>query len=115
MQISYQGYAENILTFRDGGAVPGQPAAISGEAAVTAPAGGDFIGVCRNTRQGLAGVQLSGYVELPYSGTAPDYGLNALGADGEGGVQKADADAADVQSRYVIHIDTDSQTVGLLL
>lgn len=50
-------------------------------------AGNDFIGVVVGKRDGLACVQVAGFVTLHYTGTtAPTVGECALAGDGKGGV-----------------------------
>ena len=51
-------------------------------------AGNDFIGVVVGKRDGLACVQVAGFVTLHYTGTtAPTVGECALAGDGKGGVE----------------------------
>lgn len=69
-----------------------------------------FHGVARTVRCGLAGVVLSGFCQLPYTGATPNLGRSALCADGSGGV-KAGGDKA----YLVVDVDTVGKTVSLFL
>ena len=53
-----------------------------------------------------------GYVELPYTGTAPAVGYALLAADGKGGVRTA---ASGGRSCLVVHVDTAEKKIGLFL
>lgn len=109
MDINFSGYKENVLTFQYTGALaPGDLVVMASSGTVEKAAEGDtFIGVCANTRDGYAAVQLSGYTEAKKNGTV-NVGYNTLLADAEG--VKADADGV---SFLVIYSDTD--TVGFIL
>ena len=64
------------------------------------------------SRKGIAAVQVKGYVELPYSGTAaPGLGWVNLAADGVGGVA---VDADGIPCMVITRNQTD-KTVGLYL
>ena len=90
MSVSTKGFCENVLTLKAAsGLKAGVPVAVSANDTVSA-AGADakFCGVSVNVNGGYAGVQLSGVVTMPYTGTdAPAVGYAALAADGAGGVK----------------------------
>ena len=89
MSISYEGYNNKQLTFKAGEAVTENiPVKLSSNDTVGVCSDGDeFAGVAAQVRNGLAAVQMSGAVTLPYTGdTAPTVGYVSLAADGEGGV-----------------------------
>ena len=114
MNISFKGIGDQYVTFAaaetaDLGAV----CKISANGTVDKCAADDaFCGVIAELRFGMAGVRMGGYVELPYTGTAPALGYTALAADGEGGVKVPEKGG---QPYLVISVDTETQTVGLFL
>ena len=65
-------------------------------------AGNDFIGVVVGKRDGLACVQVAGFVTLHYTGTT---------GDGKGGV----AVTENAKKYRVLRVDTAAKTVGLYL
>lgn len=85
MSVSTKGFCENVLTLKAAsGLKAGVPVAVSANDTVSA-AGADakFCGVSVNVNGGYAGVQLSGVVTMPYTGTeAPAVGYAALASDG---------------------------------
>lgn len=113
MKVGFSGVAELVLSFEAGGTLtPGHPVSLSGNDAVSNAAAGVLpIGVCLQERCGIAAVQMKGFLELPYSGTAPQLGYNSLVADGAGGVKTA----AGGLNCLVVHVDTAAKTLGLYL
>ena len=70
------------------------------------------IGVVVGKRDGLACVQVAGFVTLHYTGTtAPSVGECALAGDGKGGV----AVTENAKKYRVLRVDTAAKTVGLYL
>lgn len=110
--ISFIGFHENMLTFNAAEDVSvGAPVMISDNSTVAAGTdGAAFCGVARSVRGGLASVQMSGYMQLPYSGTAPALGVTQLACDGNGGVK-----AASGRTAVVVDIDTANAAVGFIL
>lgn len=112
--ISYRGFNSSALTFEsDAEFKKGDPVAISAAGACS-PAEEDdlFIGICVSVRGNLITVQMEGYVEVPYSGTAPECGWGLLCADGDGGVAVSEGTAAVYR---IISVDTVNKTVGFIL
>ncbi len=109
----YKGFNENVCTFKASGNIAaGQPVTLCDNCTVLASLENtEFHGVAVSYRNGAAAVQLTGYVELPYSGTAPGIGTTALVADGNGGVMMGEAG----KKVLVISVDTVSETVGIIL
>ena len=109
----YKGFNENVCTFASsGGVAAGQPVQVCANYTVTtAPENGEFHGVAIISRNDAVSVQLTGYVELPYSGTAPAVGTVALAADGNGGVMAS----SDGKEYLVINVDTINKTIGFML
>lgn len=113
MSIAFNGYNEQILTFENNGAVVGSPAKISAAKTVSKCAdGNDFVGIVTSERGGAAGVQVDGYVEIKYSGTAPDLGFSGLVADAFGGVKESESAA---KKYKVLFVDTENTVVGFIL
>ncbi len=71
MDINYNGYQENVLTFEcDGTVEKGDLVAMASSGKVAKAAENSaFIGKCLSVKGGYAAVQLSGYVETAKSGT----------------------------------------------
>jgi hypothetical protein len=111
MTVSFQGFHENAATFA-GEAAPGAPVKISAAGAVAgAPADSVFCGVSAGGGGGHVTIQLTGYVSLPYTGSAPALGYAKLLANGSGGVKAASSG----REYLVLDADTVRQTVGFLL
>ena len=87
--ITFDSIHETYMTFQaEKALLAGQVCKITGNGTVGPCAAGDeFCGAARSVRLGMAGVVLSGFVRLPYSGDAPAVGYAALCADGKGGVK----------------------------
>lgn len=73
----------------------------------------DFIGVCVSDKGTYAGVQLEGYVECQYSGSAPNYGWVKLVADEDGKVVVGKTAGAPM--RRVVKVDDINNVVGFIL
>ena len=111
MNISYNGFMENTMTFEadDSLGASGVPVTITEEGKASACSEGDKIcGVTVNVREGYASVQLAGYVELPSEGEIKT-GFTAVSA-GEGGAVKADA-----QGREVLVLSNQDGVAGFIL
>lgn len=74
---------------------------------------GIFIGTCLDVRNGMATVNLFGYAEFPYTGSAPSLGANALAANGKGGVKQASYSSGRIV--LVVDVDTTASVVKFLL
>ena len=115
MKVSYEGIGALYATFSCGALTEGAPVRVS--AAGTAAAcgkGNEIAGVAKAVSRGkdACSVQLRGFVTLPYSGTAPSLGYNALVADGSGGVKVSDSSA---RQRLVVEVDAAAGQVTFLL
>ncbi len=113
MKISLNGYGENAATFRFTGLVrTNSPVSMSDNFTVKPSEENEcIIGVALNKRDDIAAVQLSGYVQLDYSGTAPSVGICKLTADGNGGV----AVNASGREYIVTDVNTVNGKVGFIL
>ena len=106
--VGFDGIGSMVITVKDGGVVPGQPCKCSGGKAMEKAAAGEaFQGVCLWQRNDIAGVQVDGFLTMPYTGTAPTVGFDILAADGNGGVQKS----ASGKSRMIVDVDSVLKTV----
>lgn len=110
--VGFTGFHENMVTFHcDDTVKVGIPVTVNGKAAVTkSTAGMSFCGIARSVRENCASVQLSGYMRLPYSGTAPAYGVTSITADGNGGIKSGVG-----CSVLVVEIDTEAKECGFIL
>ncbi|MBW7572720.1 hypothetical protein [Caproiciproducens faecalis] len=113
MNISLNGYGEQMATFEaEAGVTPGMPVKMTGNGKVGAGTALDaFCGVAVSVRGGFAAVQLSGYVTVPYSGTAPTVGYQKLNCAADGKVQTESTG----RSLLVTDVDTAAQTCGIIL
>ena len=113
MSVSVNGFNENVLTFKAETTVKANtPVKVSkNDTVAPCSAGNAVCGVAVNLHAGYAGVQLSGFVTLPYTSTAPTLGFSALCADGTGGVKVGDAG----RKYLVTNVNTEKQTVSFML
>ncbi len=112
MSISFKGLGENVITFKTTNAVAGEPVTVNANDTVAKSAAGDsFCGVAASVVDGCAAVQISGFVELPYSGTAPTVGYNTLVANGNGGVKTNSTG----RNLLVVNVNTTKSTAVVLL
>ena len=109
MEINFNGYRENVLTFAYTGTVAAGTRVKMSASGTVAPAdaNGDFIGVVVSVRGGYAAVQIDGYVECAKDGTV-NTGVVKL-VNTSTGVKAAESGI----DRLVIY--TDSNTVGFIL
>ncbi|HEX3017876.1 MAG TPA: hypothetical protein VHP31_08505 [Caproicibacter sp.] len=114
MELSFNGFGENAATFSaQDGVAAGAPVKMTGNGTVGVCAAGDnFCGVALNTRGGYAAVQLRGYVQLPYDGTAPAVGWQALSASAGGKIQTA---ATGGRTILVVDVDDTAKICGVIL
>lgn len=112
--VSYKGFEEKFLTFKNTGVKKGDLVAINADgAAETAKGSANFIGVCvDDSHEGYITAQVSGYVEMPYTGTKPAMNYSAFSANGNGGV-KLESDGKVMFK--VLKIDSAKNIVGFIL
>lgn len=112
MKVAFEEIGRMSATFAATGGENGQVCKISANGTVAPCADGDvFCGVLEGVRKGFAGVQLEGFAEVGYTGTAPSLGYVNLAANGSGGVKTASAGRACL----VVSVDTADQTVIIKL
>ncbi|MBQ3929026.1 MAG: hypothetical protein II711_02925 [Clostridia bacterium] len=110
MNVSFNGYGENIATFETAADVTvGAPVMISDNGKVSA-ATSAFCGVCKGLRNGYAAVQLDGYVRLPYTGTVT-VGYTKLVINSG----KIKTDTTNGRQILVVDVDTADGTAGIIL
>lgn len=103
MKVCFEDIGHMSATFAVASGEAGVPVRLSGNAAVAPCADGEvFCGVLESCRGGFGGVQLHGFVTLPYTGTAPTLGYNTLVGNGSGGVKVATGG----RSLLVVSVDT---------
>lgn len=113
MNISMKGYGENTATFKFQGLVcPAHTVKMTDNLTVGPCEAGDaFSGVAVNIRDEYACVQLSGHVQLDYTGTAPAVGYCALVSDGKGGVSVGE----NGREYLVVSVDTAKSKAEIIL
>lgn len=112
MKVSFQGIGEQIATFEAAeGVQPGKPVKLSANGTVALCAAGDTpCGVAVNVRGGFAGVQLSGFAELPYTGTL-NLGRQSIVADANGAVKAATSGGVPV---LVVYAESVGKVAGVI-
>ena len=112
--VSYKGFGEQFLTFKNTKVQKGDLVSIKTDGvAEKANNSAKFIGVCvDDSHEGYITVQVSGYVELPYTGTMPNMNYSALTSNGSGGVKFENG--GDVIFK-VLKIDSANNTAGFIL
>lgn len=112
MAISYESIGQVCITCTNSGAAENVPCKIIYNNSISSCLDGNAIhGVVVATRGSLATVAISGFVTLPYTGTAPTLGFCPLAAASSGKVKKLDG----AHEYLVISVDTTSKTVTFLL
>lgn len=110
MNVSFDGYNANSLTFEAADTVSvGTPVAMSDNGKVTA-ASSAFCGVCTALKNGYASVQLDGYVRLPYTGSVT-IGYKKLAAENG----KVKVDNTNGKEYLVLDVNSDTHTLGIIL
>lgn len=113
MSNSYLGFRKEVLTFTSvTGLEKGYATTISDTGVIAVPDGLDFIGIVDSVRGTIAGVQMEGYVECRYSGTAPTLGICMLGGGAVGSVK-----VSTTAKKYyrVLKVDTAKHIIGFIL
>lgn len=110
MNVCFNGYGENVLTFETQGTINvGDPVMISANGKVSA-ASGNFCGICTAVRNGYAAVQMTGYATASYT-TAPSVGYSKISASGG----KINANSTNGREYLVVDVDTTAKTFGFIL
>ncbi len=90
MNVSFKGFNEKALTFMcEEEIAKGYPVKITENSTVSKCGESEaFTGICLDSDSENATVQMSGYVKMNYSDTAPQLGKNALVCAADGTVQE---------------------------
>lgn len=114
MSIKFNGINNEVVTFKATAPIkagtPVRPSA--NETVIAAPSNSPFIGVVENYSNGLVGVRIRGYFELPFSSTAPTVGFAKLATDGNGGVK---IDTTYGRECAIVFVDDAAKTVGFFM
>ena len=111
MKVAFEEIGHLSATFALANGEPGKVCKMSASGTVTQCGDGDtFCGVIETARNGIAGVQLHGFAELPYTGSAPAVGFTNLQADAAGGIK-----AAGTHAYLVVSVDTVHKTAMIEL
>lgn len=113
MKFDFKGFDEKVLTFKAGdNTQKGMPVTLSNDKTVVpASSNGDFIGICTGVADGVATVQVKGYVEVGYVDNLT-YNHVPVAADGNGKIKQYGS------SKYVatvIYIDNTNHIAGIIL
>lgn len=114
MNVSFNGFQEQVLTLEtDTPLAAGVPVKVTGNGKAAPCADGDSpAGITSGpSREGFAAVQVSGYVRIAYSGTAPAWNRTVIAADAGGGIKAAETG----REVLVVEQDTAAGTVGIIL
>ncbi len=111
MKAAFEEIGYLAVTFAQTGCAAGKVCKLGGNAAVAPCAAGDkFCGIAQSIRGGYAAVQVEGFAEVPYTGTAPGVGYVSLCADGSGGVKTGAG-----REYLVVNVDTAAKIVTIKL
>lgn len=113
MRVSFNGFDERLLTLESDGAIKkGGLVKMSGSGRVTLCNDGDnFIGIAVNSEEDACSVQLGGYINMPYSGTAPGVGYARLACDASGKICTAESG----REYLVLDVDEINRIIGFIL
>lgn len=110
MNISFNGFDEEVITFETDGNIEANSPVMVTDNGIVDNALGTFCGICKCTRNGYAAVQLKGYVVVPYI-NAPKVGYSKLTAVNG----KVTVDNTYGREYLVINVDASTKTVGFML
>ena len=113
MSVAFDGIGACLLTFKAGQVAKGDIVAMTDNDTVgTAAANAAPVGIVLNKRLDWAAVQVAGYAQVTYSGTAPKVGWNSLAADGSGGLRTVTSGG---RNCLVVSVDSENSHMGLFL
>ncbi len=111
MKVSFEEIGHLSATFECDQASVGQVCKVTANGKVAPCVDGEnFCGIIESVRKGAAGVQLHGFAEVKYSGSAPALGFSNLQSNGTGGVK-----AAGTRSYLVVSVDAVNHTAMIEL
>lgn len=105
MKVAFEEICAIRASFTADSGEKGQVCKMAANGKVAPCADGEpFIGVMEGVRKGICGVQIHGFAEVGYTGTAPGLGYVNLAANGSGGVKVS----ADGRSHLVVCVDEEA-------
>ena len=111
MNVSFEEIGHLSATFVCKQGQTGQMCKVTGNGTVAPCADGDgFCGQIEFIRNGVAAVQLHGFAEVSYTGSAPALGYTGLQANGQGGVK-----AVGTRTYLVVSVDSAARTAVIEL
>ncbi len=111
MKAAFEEIGYMAVTFADGGCTAGQVCKVSAGGTVAPCADGNkFCGIAQSIRGGFVGVQVAGFAQVSYTGTAPGVGYVNLCANGDGGVKTGSG-----REYLVVSVDTAAKTAIIKL
>lgn len=112
MKTSFRGFNEQVASFEaDSSVAAGKVVGISANGKVQAVTSGAFCGVCKKVRDGIAAVQLEGYVRVPYTGSL-SLGYQKVSATTG---SKIAADSTNGREHLIVDIDSNTNIAGIIL
>ncbi len=114
MEISFEGIGQVAATFAvEEGVKAGMAVALTGDGTVgVGSAGTAPCGVVLTAEGESAAVQVGGFVEVAYTGTAPAIGWGMVAVDGAGGIKTVTTGG---MSCLIVRVDTDGKTAVIKL
>ncbi len=107
MNVSFEGIGHMSATFATDATRADSVCKMTANGKVAAcEAGNGFCGKIESIRKGFAAVQLHGFAQVGYTGTAPAVGYAILVADGKGGVKTH----TEGKSYLVVSVDETNNT-----
>ncbi len=110
--FDYKGFGESVLTFGTAeNEIAGKAlTVVANDKAAVSAEGDSFCGVGLSVRGDIATVQMGGYCQMPYEGTAPALGVCTLAAAKNGAVKAATTG----RSVTVLNVDAEKKLVGFI-
>ncbi len=115
MNVGFNGLLRTEATFEAiNPIIEGTLVKVTGNGIVDKSVGDHFSGIVTKDEDRFVSVQLKGYMEVPYDGDAPAYGITQLKSSSSGAysVQKATSGGTQVT---VLYVDTENSVVGFIL
>ncbi len=114
MSVSFSGFAEKLLTFKNASAITaGYPVKVSANDTVAAcSAGESFCGIAVESDSEYISVKVSGVITASYSGTAPTVGYAKLAGAASGKVAVA---ASGGREYLVLAVNSTDSTLTFIL
>ena len=113
MEISFEGIGQVAATFAaNEGIEAGMAVTLTADSTVgTGKAGNAPCGKVLSIKNGMAAVQISGMMQVGYSGTAPAIGMGTIAVDGSGKIKTT----ADGMNCMIVSVNTADGTAVIKL